>query len=296
MSSGLILSYTVYVYMRQNIHRFIQIQQERGIKSALGSTKSYISNRLEPVKLLKNKYWDINGGTQTLSIGNQLAEFDATTDCGGDTVRWMYNAEERFLNDMLSELNQDDVFFDIGANLGIFSCFASSIVSEGHVVAFEPYPPNVAQLTQNLSYNANESDYDVLDVALSDSRGTVNFSSPDNDPGNQTANIIPAGDSIEVETVAGDELLDDDTIQSPTVIKIDVEGAEPLVFDGLEHTLNDSSCRLLYCEIHLPTECRPSVEDYDESKESMLRRISEFGFDIVYSETRGNEVHVKGLK
>lgn len=281
--------------MDQKIRRFIEIQQNQGTAHALSSAKSYITNQIG-VTGLKNTYWDLKGGTQTLSIGDLRAEFDATTDRGGDTIRWMYNDEEQFLNDIINDLNEDDVFYDVGANLGIFSCFAASTITQGNIVAFEPYPPNIRQLKRNLSYNADESDYDVLDVALSDSHGTINFTSPDDDPGNQTGNISPSGDSIEVKTITGDELVDGGSIPSPTVVKIDVEGAEPLVIDGLEDSLNNSSCRLLYCEIHLPTEHRPSAEDYGESQESILRKISELGFDVVYNETRGNEVHVKAKK
>jgi FkbM family methyltransferase len=280
--------------MKQNIRRFIEIQQDRGTVSALRSTKSYIGN-LVGLSWVKNRYWGIKGGTQTLSLGDLSAEFDATTDCGGDTIRWMYDAEHRFLRDIIIDLNEDDVFFDVGANLGIFSCFAAQVISQGHIVAFEPYPPNVSQLRQNLSYNANESDYDVIDVALSDSQGALNFSSPSDDPGNQTANISPTGESIEVQTLPGDEFVDDASVSSPTVVKIDVEGAEPLVIEGMTESLM-RSCRILYCEIHLPRGHRPSAEDYGENEESMLEKISELGFEIVYDETRGSEVHVKAEK
>lgn len=282
--------------MKQSIQRFIEIQQNRGTVSALRSTKSHIGNRTKAN--LKDKYWAIRGGTQTLSIGDTSAEFDATTNKGGEKIRWMYDAEDKFLQDLVSDLNKDDIFFDIGANLGIFSCFAAQVISQGHVVAFEPYPPNTSQLKQNLSYNANKSDYDVLDVALSDSQGTIDFTAPNDDPGKQTGHIDPTSDSIAIQAVPGDQLVGDGSIPSPSVVKIDVEGSEPLVIDGMENSLNNSTCRLLYCEIHLPSGDggRPSVEDYDESIESMLEKISELGFEIVYNELRGKEVHIKAKK
>lgn len=281
--------------MKKKIRRFIEIKQNKSTTHALSSTMSYIKYRFSlPDK--QDIYWNIKGGTQTLSIDEVSAEFDATTDRGGHKIRWMFDAEEQFLKDIINELDEDDIFFDIGANLGIFSCFAASVITQGHIVAFEPYPPNFHQLKQNISYNTNESNYTTLEVALSDSNGIINFTSPDGDPGNQTANISPTGDSIEVKEVTGDKLVDGGSIPAPTVVKLDVEGAEPRVIDGLEESLNNSSCRLFYCEIHLPTEYRPSAEDYGESVESILRKITELGFDIVYNETRGNEVHVKATK
>jgi FkbM family methyltransferase len=283
--------------MKQNISRFIEIQQNRGTSHALSSAKSYFKRQIG-VDGLKNRYWDLKQGTQRLSIGNIQAEFDATTDRGGNRIRWLYDTEEQFLNDITNDLHDDDVFFDVGANIGIISCFAASCITQGHIVAFEPYPPNVPQLKRNLQYNADESDYDILEVALSNSHGSINFTAPDDDLGNGTGNISPTGDSIGVKSVTGDELVDGGSIPSPTVVKIDVEGAESLVIGGLEDSLNNSSCRILYCELHLPRDDggRPSFEDYAESQESILRKISELGFDIVYSETRGSEVHVKAAK
>jgi len=101
-----------------------------------------------------------------------------------------------------------------------------------------------------------------------------------------------------VQAIPGDQLVDDGSIPLPSVVKIDVEGAEPLVIDGMKKSLNNSSCRILYLEIHLPKESggRPSVEDYGESKESMLEKILALGFEIVYNERRGNEVHIKAKK
>lgn len=238
------------------------------------------------------------GGTQKLSAGGLYAEVDGETAYGGSSIRWAYNTEKEIIIDIMTELNEDDVFFDIGANLGIYSCFAVQMLSHGHVVAFEPYPPNVDQLKQNLRYNADTSEYEVLDVALSNSSGTVEFTAPDDDIGNQTAHINPNDDSICISKIPGDKLVADGSIPSPTVVKIDVEGVEPLVIDGLEKNLSKDSCRILYCEIHLSKGDggRPSVGDYNESQESMFQKISELGFDIVQTERRGPEIHAKCKK
>lgn len=285
--------------MIEGISRFIQISKDRGIVTAIKSTISYLQNQFD-ANDLKDIYWNVLGGSQTLSLVGVSAEFDARTDRGGGLIRRMYDGEQEFLSDILNELDQDDVFFDIGANIGLFSCFAGQVISEGHVVAFEPYPPNVRQLRQNLSYNLSESRYKVCDVVLSNSRETVDFTAPDNDPGNQIGNISPVGESIEVQAVSGDELVTENKIPEPNVVKIDVEGAEPFVIDGLAKKLRNDNCRLLYCEIHLPRRksgsSRPSVEDYGETQESILEKITKLGFEVEYTKLRDREVHVKAVK
>jgi hypothetical protein len=52
---------------------------------------------------------------------------------------------------------------------------------------------------------------------------------------------------LDVEVWPGDQLVGD---EPPTVVKIDVEGAELSALRGLSRTLSNDVCRLIYCEIH----------------------------------------------
>jgi FkbM family methyltransferase len=52
-----------------------------------------------------------------------------------------------------------------------------------------------------------------------------------------------------VETVRGDSIISREGLESPDVVKIDVEGAEGLVIAGMSNSL--SRCRRIYCEIHI---------------------------------------------
>lgn len=281
--------------MKDHIRRFLEYCRVEGVVSASVATVEYIKDYID----IKSTFWDLRGGTQQLAIGDTSARFGATTTRGGDTIRWTYRSEKPFIKDIIDELNEGDVFFDIGANLGVFSCFAVQAMSQGHVVAFEPSPQNVDQLRRNMHYNGGKTEYSIQDVALSDSGGTIDFTqSADGDVGNQTGNINPNGNSIEVQSVTGDKLVENNSIPNPSVVKIDVEGAESLVIKGLKNTLCRETCRLLYCEIHLPKEggSRPSVKDYGESQESVLSMITNLGFDVIYTERRGSEVHVKARK
>jgi FkbM family methyltransferase len=277
------------------IQRASDLYRQEGMMVLLDEAQQFL--RRKAIRYSSDVYWYLRGGTQELNIDNVTATFDATSPHGGDTIRWMYQSERTFLFDLVKELEPNDTLFDIGANIGIFSCFAVQTVSDGKTVAFEPYPPNVRQLQRNLSYNGSESEFTVIDAALSDSYGRSNFTAPNNDPGNQTATMEPDTDKIEVPTIPGDYLVSLGSVPSPSVVKIDVEGAEPLVIRGLEKSLSDRKCRTLYCEIHLPREgARPSVEDYGESRESILDMISDLGFNIEYQEQRGAEVQVKATK
>jgi hypothetical protein len=71
---------------------------------------------------------------------------------------------------------------------------------------------------------------------------------------------------------------------------------EPLVIQGLKQTLANDQCRILYCEIPLPTDHRPPINDYGESKESIISMSAELGFNIEYREKRGTEIHIIARK
>lgn len=233
-----------------------------------------------------------------MTIGGVQAEFDAETEYGGDIIRWTYQLEKDWLGDLLDELREGDVLFDVGGNIGFYACFAANSLNDGRVISFEPLPPNVKQLKRNLRHNDAEK-CEVREIALSNDRDTVEFTVPaSRDAGYATGTINPGdeGSGYEVETRRGDQMVNDGELPQPSVVKIDVEGSEPLVLDGMRETLASPECRLLYCEIHLPKEGRPSIRDYDSSAEDVKDTIRELGFTIESITERTGELHVKASK
>jgi FkbM family methyltransferase len=201
--------------------------------------------------------------------------------------------------ELLDDLRKDDVFYDIGANTGLYTLFASKRCTEGTVVAFEPYPPNVRMLKRDISRNG-VNNVDVYELALSDSEGTIEFSQPEQpDVGYGSASVEANSTTAttEVPTASADRLISNGEIPPPNVIKIDVEGAEPLVIEGLEETLSEPTCRFVYCEAHLPgVDHRPSIEDFDTTVADLRDQLEQFGFTVEKGRTRGTEVLFKASK
>ena len=75
--------------------------------------------------------------------------------------------EGEILEDLLDELGPDDVFFDIGANVGLYSLFVAQEADS--VVAFEPHPENLDALEWNLDRNGVSAT--VVRGVLSDHAG-----------------------------------------------------------------------------------------------------------------------------
>jgi FkbM family methyltransferase len=143
---------------------------------------------------------------------------------------------ERSLTELFNRvIRSTDVVFDVGANLGLHTLTFSRLAK--HVIAFEPNPSLTPNLEKTLANLANTT---LCDVCLTSSDGPVQFhisewdhmlSSLSNWSGQPTHAIEVAGRSL-------DSLLSAGTIPKPDVLKVDVEGAELMVFSGAEELLS----------------------------------------------------------
>jgi len=234
-------------------------------------------------------------GKATFSVGSISSDFVAEDRGSIEATEWRISSEERQLNDLLDELREDDIFFDVGANTGIYTCFAAQKCAQ--VVSFEPYPPNLSELEENIKLN--EGEVTVINKALSNKKETKEFSVPEEEePGHGHATFAEESNgSTKIQSIRGDDLVESGEVPQPNVVKIDVEGAEPLVIEGLEETLRDERCRLLYCEFHLPADHRPSVEDFGSSVTELWERIENLGFNVEVVWGRGSpDFHLKARR
>jgi FkbM family methyltransferase len=129
-------------------------------------------------------------------------------------------------------LKPGDHFVDAGANLGYFTLLAAKLVGPGgRVDAFEPHPLNRARLLDHLRANNIQRGVTVHGEALADQSGIATMHMPPPGAGNHgEASLFGEGEALEVPTVRLDEAL---AGTHPTLIKVDVEGAEPLAVAGM---------------------------------------------------------------
>jgi FkbM family methyltransferase len=145
---------------------------------------------------------------------------------------------ERPTSDLISALaGQGSTVVDVGANIGFFSLLASQCVGPaGRVLAFEPVPSTCGQLRANLQLN-RVGNVKAYDLALANAGGTVTMhEGPSRNKGLSSMRAIEgATETRLVQAAAFDDLdLGDARIG---LIKIDVEGAEQLVLEGMMRTL-----------------------------------------------------------
>lgn len=141
--------------------------------------------------------------------------------------------------------------YDVGANVGMFTCYMSHLVGKaGHVIAFEPESNNFNCLEVTIRHNGlsnvqleKKAVGKATELAQFDRRGGA-FSGRLATPGKcrMTAN------QSTVEVVSLDDLVKLGT-PPPDLVKIDVEGNEVMVLEGMQSILQTHRPTVL-CEIH----------------------------------------------
>lgn len=169
---------------------------------------------------------------------------------------------------LVAHLRPGDVMYDIGASIGFFSLLGGKIVGQkGRVYSFEPAPHAFKILLEQI--NANNFNWVMpFQQCLSDRRRKVVFAVT----GNAYGSSIVSPDhrkfpTIEFETTTIDEVIKNESLIPPTLIKIDVEDEEGNVFLGATETLNKFHPTII-CEIHSSKSGRvvcPILEDYGYS-------------------------------
>lgn len=136
---------------------------------------------------------------------------------------WLGSYEYEKQKALQRELKAGDVMYDVGANVGFYSLLASVLVGEsGHVYAFEPAPGNLAALKKHLKMNRVRN-CTVIEAAVSATDGNAAFD-PSED--RSTGHLAETG-GVRVRTLTLDRLIHDGAVRPPTLMKIDIEGAEP---------------------------------------------------------------------
>ena len=146
--------------------------------------------------------------------------------------------------------HQGDTVMDVGANTGLWALGAAVRVGPlGTVHAFEPVPTNFDRLTRNLKLNGF-TNVTCQKFALSDNCGhTVFYAATDNNSG--VGSLTPSGETdrpIEIEMTTVDDYCERHAITRVDLMKVDVEGAELLVFRGAERLLTSKEAPIIMFE------------------------------------------------
>jgi len=152
--------------------------------------------------------------------------------------------EHRLIKFFIKNLKKDDIFFDIGANFGFYSALAGELIENGEIHSFEPSPRTFDYLRKAFYKNKN---FYFKNVALSDKKrklffydGFIAGHSGGITVLKEVASIILSKyQQIEIRSTTLDDYIKNHS--KPTVIKMDVEGAESQIIKGGQEFLKDNN-------------------------------------------------------
>jgi FkbM family methyltransferase len=222
------------------LHSPVPLQSLRGVP-VLGKLVHGLSHRLLPAE---EKIW---AQIETGPAQGIWLELNPRTG-----RNYIHGEAEIAIQKTLAErVRPGTVFYDLGANIGLFTLLAARLVgSSGKVFSFEPDVQAAARLRRNIGHNGFEN-VSVVEAGVWSSSGNLNFvasdpSSPDHGLGQFTGR-----ESTVVGTPTRCVSLDDfiQNAPPPDAIKCDVEGAEVEVFRGAKKLLQTRRPWIV-CEIH----------------------------------------------
>lgn len=194
---------------------------------------------------------------------------------------WFYGSQDRAIHRWIVQNARPDwVAFDVGMNFGYFACLLASICKEVH--GFEPVGWLAGRAQANVKLNAFEN-VTINELALSDHSGTAELNLPTPTDSNWgTSSLVHKSSSptaiAEVTLDTLDSYCAAHRITRLDFMKVDVEGAEHLVFRGAEKTL----------EI-----LRPMVifEHNPESGSEAYRLLQKIGYSLFDLDKRPLSLH-----
>jgi len=161
--------------------------------------------------------------------------------------------EDVFKNELIKNLKEGMVVFDIGANIGFYTkLFAEIVNKKGHVFAFEPSHEAAKKINDIQLLFPNIT---LLENVVGEKNGTINFVIDKNDPSSVANKVFSEkSNNPTISKLAKKEMVTLDSIcekyKVPNLIKIDVEGYELNVLKGATKTLLNKKLKHLFIEIH----------------------------------------------
>lgn len=156
------------------------------------------------------------------------------------------------------------IFWDIGANIGLYSIYAALKFKDIEIISFEPSTSNTRTLSRNISINHLYSKINIFPLALSDKKNIISFFnetkfSEGSSISNFNNNYDFKGDVIGENLIKNkynlfgtniDYLIENSILKVPNYIKIDVDGIEHLILKGAKNLLKNNNLKELSIEIN----------------------------------------------
>lgn len=204
-------------------------------------------------------------------------------DFGADIAHWKLY-EEPVRQVVRDQLSPGGVCLDVGANVGVMTLLAASLVGPtGRVIAVEPNPDNVQLIYKGILRNRT-TNVEVIPLAASDQRAVFSMSGRSNTELSATEPDELAG--RHAQSIVLDDLLSD--LPRLDLVKLDIEGHEPAALRGLTRLVSRLAPTVLLefnprC-LERQGETPAALLDWLFARYPRVRAVSHFGDDERFSD------------
>jgi len=181
---------------------------------------------------------------------------------------------------LIDHLNEEDVFVDVGANLGHYTLLASGIC-KSKTIAIEPIKSTLEKLKKNIELNKLKEKVSVLNFGVGDKEEILNFTT-DKTVMNSVA-LKENNNTIKIKVKTLNQLLKN---ENPSFIKIDVEGYEYKVLKGASDILANPKLKYLLVEFN------NSGSKYNLNDEEVFKLIKENNFSPIRYNPAKKEIKI----
>ena len=204
-----------------------------------------------------------------------------------ETLEWIGNFEKK----------ENLIFWDIGANIGLYSIYNSLKNPKSTTIAFEPSSSNLRVLTRNISINNLEKNIKVVSIPLTNKKNTFqemkegqfieggamnSFGEKFNFEGKQFQTTM----KYNLLGTTMNYFIENSILEIPDYIKIDVDGIEHLILKGGDKFLTNQKVKSLSIEIN---------ENFKEQYEQVLDLMEKYKFRILHKKFN-NDFQLEGSK
>lgn len=194
--------------------------------------------------------------------------------------RLLRGYETKYKSYFATCIHPGDCVWDIGANVGYYTrFFAERVGAKGKVLAFEPSPVNYRYLVEQCSALGNVA---LFQCGLGNADGKLHLKQGKDELGATSRVTESPSDGVVVEIRSGESLLADGTANVPQIIKIDVEGFEWEVLEGMAALLKQKHLRAIGVEVHFGILKERGMRGVPQQIESLLR---DSGFSFTWPDT-----------
>jgi FkbM family methyltransferase len=209
--------------------------------------------------------------------------------------KWMIDhflQKEKLVEKFILEIPDDEntIFWDIGANLGVFSIFCASNKEKTKIISFECSPSAVLAISKNISLNNFENRISIFQLGITDKKNCFltlkedrdslgdQFNSLGKDFDFEDQEINNAKNEYKIFSNSVHDVLQNNALEVPDYIKLDVGSFELEVLEGFGDFLENPKIKSIVTEMKFGSK---KVDKYIFDKEKLTEKSNKI-YKILY--------------